>query len=100
MANPFGQYVAKVFKICPYPVMCVCKSLSSVRLFVTPWTVACQAPLSMDLSGKNSGMGYHALLQGMVLTQGLNPGLLRCGQISLLSKPPGTPYPMIQQLNP
>ena len=54
----------------------------------------------MDLSGKNTGMGYHALLQGMVPTQGLNPGLLRCGQISLLSKPPGTPYPMIQQLNP
>ena len=30
--------------------MCVCESLSSVRLFATPWTVACQAPLSMDLS--------------------------------------------------
>ena len=26
------------------------KSLSRVRLFVTPWTVACQAPLSMEFS--------------------------------------------------
>ena len=29
-------------------VFCVCaQSLSHVRLFVTPWTVACEAPLSM-----------------------------------------------------
>ena len=26
------------------------KSFSCVRLFVTPWTIACQAPLSMDFS--------------------------------------------------
>ena len=26
------------------------KSLSRVRLFATPWTVACQAPLSMEFS--------------------------------------------------
>ena len=30
--------------------MCVCKSLSCVRLFETPWTVAHQAPLSMGFS--------------------------------------------------
>ena len=28
--------------------MCVCKLLSYVRLFATPWTVAHQAPLSME----------------------------------------------------
>ena len=38
--------------------------LSHVRLFVTPWTVACQAPLSVDSPGKNPGVGCHALLQG------------------------------------
>ena len=37
----------------------------------------CQAPLSMGFSGKNPGMGCHALLQGIFLTQGLNPHLLR-----------------------
>ena len=27
--------------------------------------------------GKNTGVGYHFLLQGIFLTQGSNPGLLR-----------------------
>ena len=48
-----------------------------VRLFVTPWTVAYQAPLSMDSPGKNTGVGCHALLLGIFLTQGSNPSLLR-----------------------
>ena len=30
--------------------VCMWKSLSHVQLFVTPWTVACQAPLSMEFS--------------------------------------------------
>ena len=35
--------------------MLVCWLLSCVRLFVTPWTVACQAPLSMDFSKQEYG---------------------------------------------
>ena len=31
--------------------------------------------------GQNSGVGCHALLQGIFLTQGSNPGLLHCGQV-------------------
>ena len=31
--------------------------------------------------GKNTGVGSHSLLQGIFLTQGLNPGLLYCRQI-------------------
>ena len=43
----------------------------------TPWTVAHQALLCPRNSpGKNTGVGYHALLQGNFLTQGSNPGLL------------------------
>ena len=37
-----------------------------------------------DSSGKNAGVGCHALLQGVFLTQGLNPRLLQllhCRQI-------------------
>ena len=49
--------------------------------FVTSWTVARQAPLSMDSPVKNTGMGSHSLLQGIFLTQGSHPGLLHCGQI-------------------
>ena len=31
-----------------------------------------------DSPGKNTGVGCHALLQGIFLTQGSNPGLLHC----------------------
>ena len=57
----------------------VCKSLSHVQLFVTPWTVARQASLSMDFPGKNTRVDCYFLLQGIFPTQGSNPGLLRAG---------------------
>ena len=53
-------------------------TLSRVRLFVTPWTVAPQAPLPMEFSRQDTGMGF---LQGIFLTQGSNQGLLHCKQI-------------------
>ena len=57
------------------------KSLSRVRLFATPWTVACTRLLHpWDFLGKNTGVGCHFLLQGIFPTQGLNPGLLHCRQ--------------------
>ena len=48
----------------------------SCLTLATPWTVALQAPLSMDFPGKNAGVGCHFLLQGIFLTQGSNSGLL------------------------
>jgi len=39
--------------------VCVCVLLSRIQLFATPWTVAHQAPLSMDSPGKNTGVGCH-----------------------------------------
>ena len=35
------------------------KSLSRVRLFMTPWTVAYQAPPSRDFPGKSAGVDCH-----------------------------------------
>ena len=64
---------------------------SCVRLFVTPWTVACQAPLFMESPGKNTGMGCHVLLQGTFPTQGLNPSLLHCRQILYFLSHQGSP---------
>ena len=58
--------------------VCV-KSLSHVRLFVTPQTVDHQAPLTMNSPGKKTGS--HSFLLGIVLTQRSNPGLLHCKQI-------------------
>ena len=53
----------------------------SCPTLATPWTVACQAPLSMGFSGKNTGVDCHFLLQGIFPTQESNPGLLHCRQI-------------------
>ena len=49
------------------------QSLSLVCFFMTPWTVACQAPV---IPGKNTIAYCHFLLQGIFLIQGLNPHLL------------------------
>ena len=43
---------------------------------MTPWTSACQAPLSMEFSRQEYWSGFF-------LTQGLNPGLLHCRQETL-----------------
>ena len=41
--------------------------------------------------GKNTGVGYHALLQGVFPTQGLNPGLLHFGWILYCLSHQGSP---------
>ena len=63
--------------------LCVCV-LSRVQLFATPRTVAHQASLSVGFFRQNTGVGCHFLLQGIFLTQELNPCLLRllyCRQV-------------------
>ena len=56
------------------------KSLSRVRHFVTPWTVAYGLLHPWDFPGKSTGVGCHCLLQGIFLTQGSNSGLPHCRQ--------------------
>ena len=56
------------------------KSLSRVRLFSTPWTLAYQASLSMGFSRQEYWSGCHFLLQGIFPTQGSNPSLLHWRQ--------------------
>ena len=55
--------------------------LSHVRLFVTPWTVACQAALSLEIPRQEYWSRLPILLQGIFLTQGLNSGLQHCKHI-------------------
>ena len=60
--------------------------------FAIPGTVAHQAPLSMDVPGRNTGVGCHFLLQGIFPTQGSNPCLLHWQVDSLpLTEPPLKP---------
>ena len=66
------------------------KLLSRVRLFETPWTVAYQAP-PWNFPGKSTGVGCCFLLQGIFLTQGLNPGLLHYRQMLYHLRHQGSP---------
>ena len=62
------------------PTLCDPRGLQPPRL-LHPW----------DFPGKSTGVGCHFLLQGILPTQGLNPGLPHCGQ---------TLYPLSHQGSP
>ena len=53
----------------------------SCPTLVTPWTVARQAPLSLEFSRQEYWSGLPFPSPGDLLTQVLNPGLLHCRQI-------------------
>ena len=58
--------------------LCCAQSLSCVRLYDP---MDCSLPGSSvhgDSPGKNTGVGCHALLQRIIPTQGLKPGLPHC----------------------
>ena len=50
------------------------KLLSHVRLFVTPWTVTCQAPLSMGFSRQEYWSGLPFPSPGDLPNPGIEPG--------------------------
>ena len=81
-AHHLLKYTQDALQTRPYirPRVCVlvtrsCATLRSYGLqparLLCPW----------DSSGKNTVVGCHSLLQGIFLTQGLNPDLLHCRQI-------------------
>ena len=55
-----------------------------------PWTVACQAPLSMGFPGKSTGVG-RVPSPGDLLDSGIEPGSPALQADSLSSEPPGKP---------
>ena len=66
------------------------------QLFLTLWDPMDCSPLGSSVQGdspdKNTGVGCHALLQGIFPTQGLNPGLLHCRQILYHLSHQGSPH--------
>ena len=89
---------------CPHPTgtldlygyvqACVLSCFSSVQLCVTLWTIDRQAPLSTGFSRQDTGVGCHALLQGIFPTQELNPHLLVSRKVAgqfFTTAPPGKP---------
>ena len=69
------------------------KSLSLVRLFVTPWTVAYQASLSMGFSRQECWSGLPFPSPGDLPDPGIKPGFPALQAHALLSEPPGKPLP-------
>ena len=67
------------------------KSLSRVRLFATPWTVAHQAPLSMGFSRQEYWSGLPFPSPGDLPNPEIKPRSPHCRQILLPSEPPGKP---------
>ena len=61
-------------------------------LFVTPWTVAHQAPLSMGSSRQEHWSGLPCLSPGALPDPGIEPGSPALQADSLLSEPPGKLY--------
>ena len=67
------------------------KSLSHVQLFATPWTVACQAPLSMGFSTQEYWSGLPFPSPEDLPNPGIKPGSPALQADALSSEPPGKP---------
>ena len=65
------------------------KSLSRVRLFVTPWTVAYQALPSMEFSRQGYWSGVPFLSPGDLPDPAIEPRSPALQADALLSEPPG-----------
>ena len=61
--------------------------LSRVRLFVTSWTVACQAPLSLGFPGQEYWSGQPFLSSGDLPGPGFEPTFLMCPVLVVDSLP-------------
>ena len=69
-------------------------SLSRVQLFMTPWTRAHQAPLSMKFSGQDYWSGLPFPSPGDLLNPGIKFMSPTLQADSLPSEPPGKPKEM------
>ena len=67
------------------------KSFSGVQLFVTPWTVVYQAPLSLEFSRQENWSGLPFPSPGHLLDPGIKPRSPTLQADTLPSEPPGKP---------
>ena len=68
--------------------------LSPVQLFVTPWTAACQAPLSMEFSKQEYWSGLPFPPPGDLPNPGIKPVSLASAALAgrfFTTEPPGKP---------
>ena len=75
------------------------KSFSHVQLFVTPWTVAHQDPLSMGFSRQEYWSGLPFPSPGDLPDPGIEPRSPTLQSDALTSEPPGKPRKAMTNLN-
>ena len=68
--------------------------LSCVQFFATPWTTACQGPLSMEFSRQEYWSGLLFPSPGDLSNPGTEPRSPALQADSLLFEPPGKPLPL------
>ena len=74
--NLFDSLSLFLSGVCVCMCMCCLVAESCLTLFVTPWTVAHQAPLSMEFSRQEYWSGLPFPSPRILLTQGWSPCLL------------------------
>ena len=84
----------KVDKISPFSSLCCAMvNCSVVSDSFQPHELYLQgSSCPWDSPGKNTGVGCHALLQGIFPSQGSNPGILHCRKILYHLSHQGSPY--------
>ena len=75
--------------------MLCAQSLSHIRLFVTPWTVAHQAPVSMGFSRQEYWSGLTFPSPGDLPSTGMEPASSALISNLYSAEPPGKPIPGI-----
>ena len=79
-------------------VVVVVQWLSHVRLIATPWTVACQVPLSMGFPRHEHSSGFPFPSPGDLPNLGIELKSPVLQADSLLTKPPGKPKGICREL--
>ena len=89
LANTSKKITYMYIKTC----VCVCaQSFSQVRLFVIPWTIACQAPMSMGFSRQECWSGLPFPSPGDLPDPGIKPRSPALQADTLPSETPGKPF--------
>ena len=85
------MYICICMCICIY-ICCATKSLQLCPFFAALWTVAHQAPLSMEFSRQEYWSGLPYPSPGDLLNPGIEPWSPALQGSALLSEPPGKPH--------
>ena len=97
LANTTKEITCMYIKTCVCVCVCVCararaQSFSQVRLFVIPWTIACQALMSMGFSRQECWSGLPFPSPGDLPAPGIEPTSPALQADSLLLSHQGSPY--------